>query len=188
MCAGRVIAACGKDQIDAQTIDTFTQFGLQCIQSENKYELRETAITYFSDLSVLLKEDMHPYFTPVMDQIVKICLEDANQKITEAPKKNFSLDSDSEGDVAGMDIDLSGLDEKSSAINALGIIGMNCPILCWGRMKEFLGALEKNQQHFHENIKFHVVLAYMQIGLGIMKKNGVCDEDDKFNWIKGNPS
>jgi len=31
MCAGRVIAACGKDQIDAQTLNIFTEFGLQCL-------------------------------------------------------------------------------------------------------------------------------------------------------------
>jgi hypothetical protein len=88
----------------------------------------------------------------------------------------------------GVDIDISHVDEKASAINALGIISMHAPILCFGRMQEILAALERNQQFFHENVKFHTVLAYMQIGLGLMKKNGVCDADDKFKWTKGAPS
>ena len=28
----------------------------------------------------------------------------------------------------------------------------------------------------------------MQIGLGLMKKNGACDSEDKFNWKKGAPT
>jgi len=79
-----------------------------------------------------------------MDQIVKICHEDADKRITEKTTPGFSLDSDSEDEPEGVDIDLSGLDEKSSAINALGIIGMNSPVLFSGRMQEFLSALEKN--------------------------------------------
>ena len=189
VCAGRVLAACGKDQVDAQTLQVFTAFGLECLKGGSQYELRETAVTYFADLSVLLKEDIAPYFTQVMDEILKICSEEIQQKTTEAPKQGFSLDSDSEGgDVLGVNIDIGHVDEKASAINALGILAMHAPLLCFSRMQEILAALEKNQFFFHENVKFHTVLAYMQIGLGLMKKNGVCDADDKFNWTKGAPS
>ena len=56
MCAGRLAAACGKEKFPAKAIDAFTQFGLQCLgtDGENKFELRDTAITYFSDLSILI--------------------------------------------------------------------------------------------------------------------------------------
>ena len=88
VCAGRVLAACGKDQVDAQTLQVFTAFGLECLKGDanRQYELRETAVTYFADLSVLLKEDIAPYFTPVMDEILKICGEEIQQNTRAAPK------------------------------------------------------------------------------------------------------
>lgn len=87
----------------------------------------------------------------------------------------------------GVNIDIGHVDEKASAINALGILAMHAPHLCFARMPEILAALEKHQFFFHENVKFHTVLSYMQIGLGLMKKNNACDADDKFNWTKGAP-
>lgn len=64
MCAGRLAAACGKEKFPTQAIDAFTQFSLQCLatEGENKFELRDTAITYFSDLSILIEEEMAPVF------------------------------------------------------------------------------------------------------------------------------
>ena len=75
--------------------------------------------------------------------------------------QGFSLDSDSEqGELIGMDIDVATLDEKASAVNALGIIGQHSPKLCQSKMKDMLEALEKLQFYFHENVKYHVSLAY----------------------------
>lgn len=72
-------------------------------------------------------------------------------------------------------LDLANLDEKSSAINALGVMGMHVPNLMAGKLKEVMDGLEGLQFHFHENVKYHVALTYMQIGFGMMKKNGVID-------------
>ena len=54
-----------------QAIEVFTKFGLDCFKSDNKCELRETAMTYFADLSILLKEDISPVFNQVIDEILK---------------------------------------------------------------------------------------------------------------------
>jgi len=99
----------------------------------------------------------------------------------------FSLDTDSEegDDVIGVNIDINQLDEKASAVNALGVICLNAPKLCQNRMKDILEALEKLHFYFHENIKFHVCLAYVQITTGLMRLNGVMNSDDKFEWVKG---
>lgn len=52
----------------------FTKFALQCLkQVGNKLELRETAVTYFADLTVLVKEDITEIFDEVMDEILKTC-------------------------------------------------------------------------------------------------------------------
>jgi hypothetical protein len=77
------------------------------------------------------------------------------------------------------------MDEKSAALNALGVMGMHVPKLFSTKLKEVCEGLEQLQGHFHENVKYHVVLSYMQIGFGMMKAAGKIDEDDKFNWVKG---
>jgi len=87
-----------------------------------------------------------------------------------------------------INVDLNHVDEKASAINAIGIIGMNSPGLCAPRMKEILDTLEELQFYFHENIKFHVALSYQQIGLGLMRKQGVLNAEDKFEWKAGAPA
>jgi len=156
MCAGRLAAGCGKEKFPAQAIEAFTQFGLQClsIDGENKFELRETAITYFSDLSVLLGEEMAPVFEQVMGEIIKTCNADDEIKVNEdkdgaegakstaASGAGFSLDSDSEQEVEIGD-DVNHLDEKASAVNALGIIGQHSPKLCQGKAADILKTLEE---------------------------------------------
>lgn len=156
MCAGRLAAGCGKEKFPAQAIEAFTQFGLQClsIDGENKFELRETAITYFSDLSVLLGEEMAPVFEQVMGEILKTCNADDEIKVNEdgdgaegaksttAAGAGFSLDSDSEKEVE-IGVDVNHLDEKASAVNALGIIGQHSPKLCQGKAGDILKTLEE---------------------------------------------
>ena len=70
-CAGRLSSSCGKENFTMQAIEVFTKFGLGCFSKDNKCELRETAMTYFSDLSVLLKEDIAPVFDQVLTEILR---------------------------------------------------------------------------------------------------------------------
>jgi hypothetical protein len=119
MCAGKLASACGKEQFPEQAIDEFTKFALECLKQDtgNKLELRETAITYFSDLSVLIKEDMKPIFDEVMTEIIKTCVKE--DEFAQVEKKDldggakkaggFSLDSDSEDpeELAGIDVDVN---------------------------------------------------------------------------------
>ena len=85
MCAGRLAAACGKETFPTQALDVFTQFGLQCLSTDgaNKFQLRDTAISYFSDLSILLGEEMAPVFDQVMTEILKTCNADDEIKVNE---------------------------------------------------------------------------------------------------------
>jgi hypothetical protein len=113
MCAGRLASSCGRDVFPAQSIDEFTKFGLVCLKSNDKYELKETAFTYFSDLAVLLKEEMAPVFDEVMLAILE-CMraEDQHEQVKDESKKDpatgFSLDSDSEdGGFVGLNVNLS---------------------------------------------------------------------------------
>jgi hypothetical protein len=103
MVAGRLIASCGKDKIDAATVNVFTAFGLKHLEGGNKFELRETAISYFADLSVFLgDENFGQYFENVLTIILKTCAEENDLKETEKTEKvGFSLDSDSEDGEGG---------------------------------------------------------------------------------------
>ena len=77
MVAGRLIASCGKDKIKPEYVTTFTNFGATHLVGESKFELKETAITYFADLSVFLgDEGFQPYFENVVNEILKILAED----------------------------------------------------------------------------------------------------------------
>lgn len=38
----------------------FTNYGLKFLQEKNRYELRETAISYFAEISKILKAEMSP--------------------------------------------------------------------------------------------------------------------------------
>jgi len=142
----------------------------------------------------LIKEDIAPIFDQVLNEILKTMNSEDDYK-DETPgdgkqKKagDFSLDTDSEDENdLGINVDYSQIDEKSSAVNALGVICMNSPKLCQGRMKEILEAQEKLHFFFHENIKFHVSMTYTQIAAGMMRLNGVMNEDKKFEWTKGSP-
>uniref|UniRef100_A0A7S3FVR3 Importin N-terminal domain-containing protein n=1 Tax=Strombidium rassoulzadegani TaxID=1082188 RepID=A0A7S3FVR3_9SPIT len=195
MCVGKLASSCGKENFPQEAISVFTEFAMSCLSSEtsNKLELRETAFTYFSDLSVLIKEEIKPIVDQVLTQILKTCTQELEFKKVEEKgdeaKQKFSLDSDSEDQaLMGIDVDVNQLDEKTAAVNALGIICLHSPESVEPRMQEIVNALEGLQFHFHENVKFHVSLAYMQIALGLMKKEGVINADDKFEWKKGTPA
>ena len=201
MCAGRLAAACGKEKFPGKAIDAFTLFGLQCLSTEgaNKYELRETAITYFADLSIFLKDDIAPVFDQIITEIIKTCVASDEYKgneekegagagkSTSASGAGFSLDSDSDGEEMELEIDVNHLDEKSAAVNALGVIGQHCPKLCQGRAKEILTTLSDLHFYFHPNIRLGVVYSYLQLTYGLMQLAGVLDEDENFEWTKGAP-
>ena len=72
LCAGSLASACGKGNFPQQALEEFTKFGLKCIQQKDtKLELRETSISYFSDISKILKSE----FAPILDAVLKPILE-----------------------------------------------------------------------------------------------------------------
>ena len=141
MCAGRLIAACGKNEFPQGTIEVFTTFAMQMLAQDNtKDELRETALSYFGDLAVLMKEEIQPVIDQVLNEIIKT-IKNENDFKEVKKEKGFSLDSDSE-ELAGVDLDFAVLDEKSSAVASLGLICMNAHKACRHRMQEIHDTLE----------------------------------------------
>ena len=188
MCAGQLASAVGKEKFPPQCIELFTKYALEYLAMD-KFELRETSISYFAELARILKNDMAPVINQVLDEILKSCKSEAGMKteVEPKPKEAFSLDSDSEdeAELVGMDVDVNFLDEKSAAVHALGNIGLFCSSLILPRLKEIIDVLGELADYFHENIRYHVCMTYLQIGVGLAKH--FTQSDDKFKWEKGLP-
>ena len=149
--AGKLAAAVGSDKFPKDALEGFVVFAKDCLkQDTNKMELRETAMTFFYELSCLLGEGIAPIFPEVMPEILKTCTRDDDfedvKKEGNGPDgaKGFSLDSDSDdGDALGLEVDTACLDEKAAAVNAIGYMFLNAPLTCKTMMPEILEALEK---------------------------------------------
>ena len=86
MCVGRLASAVGREQFPDDLLVGFTNFAMSCLKQEgNKLELRETAMTYFSDLAVLVKEEIADIFDEVVGEILKTC--HAEDEFNETQKK-----------------------------------------------------------------------------------------------------
>ena len=130
----------------------------------DKYELRETAISYFAELARVIKLEMAPIINVVIDEILKTCKseEGVKQQVEGKTKDAYALDSDSdEGELVGIDVDVNFIDEKSAAVHALGNISLFCLDLLMPRMEEILAALSDISFYFHENIRYHVCQTYV---------------------------
>jgi hypothetical protein len=60
MCAGQLASAVGKEKFPQECIEVFTKYALEFLTHEDKFELRETAVSYFAELARILKTDMAP--------------------------------------------------------------------------------------------------------------------------------
>ena len=164
MCAGQLAAAVGKEKFPKECIEVFTKYAIEFLALD-KYQLRETAISYFAELVRIMKAEMAPIINQVLDEILKSCKSEAGvtQELETKKKEAFSLDSDSddEAELVGMDVDVNFIDEKSSAVHALGNIALFCsgPIL--PRLSEIVEVLSELGEYFHENIRYHVCMTYL---------------------------
>lgn len=195
VCVGHLAAAVGRENFPAEKLEQFTKFGLMAIKEE-KQEIRETSIGYFSSIVKILKTDIGPIVPTILEEVLKSIASQGgirettmNQINAESKKKDFSLDTDSEEDddeVVGMDIDINFLDEKSAAIHCLGhlcLFAMPCLV---DKLPQILNELKELHKYFHENIRYHVCMTYTQIAVGLAKLR-MGDFDRKMDWQKGLP-
>lgn len=160
MCAGNLAQSCGESEFPQEALDTFTSFALECLQqTDAKYELKETAINYFSEISKILKSKM----ANLIPRIIPAILEACETKVGMEPKlqeaDQFDLDSDSDDDEAVIGIDLEGIDEQTSAIHCLGNLSLNCSGLMQPYLEEVCTKLKVLGDYMHENVRYHVCLS-----------------------------
>ena len=132
MCAGNLINSCGDSaNFPQEALERFTSFALECLkQADAKYELKETAINYFSEISKILRSKMAPIIPMILDTILESTETKIAGKEVEKGKKEdeFDLDSDEEDDEDGimLQLDIEAIDEQVSAIHCLGNLCLNC--------------------------------------------------------------
>jgi len=76
MCAGQLASAVGKEKFPQECIEVFTKYALEFLVMD-KFELRETAISYFAELVRILKSEMQPIIDTVLSEILKSCKSEA---------------------------------------------------------------------------------------------------------------
>lgn len=132
---------------------------------------------------------MGPIINEVLEEVLKSCKSTSGvvEEVEQKPKEAFSLDTDSEdeAELVGMDVDVNFIDEKSAAVHALGNFALFCPGLIFPRLQEILDVLNEIAFYFHENIRYHVCMTYLQIAVGLVKL--FTQSEDKFHWEKGLP-
>ena len=74
MCAGNLAQSCGESDFPQAALEEFTRFALECLQqTDAKYELKETAINYFSEISKILKSKMATLIPVIIPSILEAC-------------------------------------------------------------------------------------------------------------------
>lgn len=68
-----------------------------------------------------------------------------------------------------MDVKLTELDEKASAIHALGELAKACPVKFIPHFQEAYQILENNYQFFYDNIRMQVLNCYESLTIALIK-------------------
>lgn len=185
MCAGNLAFSCGPGNFPGDALERFTQFALECLQqNESKFELKETAMNYFSEIAKILKSQM----AQIIPMIIEPILAATETQISSVKVDNkeggaeFDLDSEDDDDEEIM-MDLEGVDEQVAAVHALGNLSLYCSGIMQPHLERVCEALLKLSAYEHENVRYHVCLTLTQIGFGILRLSlGKQDSDDKIEW------
>lgn len=190
MCAGNLAQACGEEKFPQEALDEFTRFGLECLnQTDAKYELKETAINYFSEISKMMKSKMSQLIPMIVPKILEACdTKVAIQPKIEEAEDGFDLDSDEDDDDDVVQMDLEGIDEQTSAIHCLGNLSLNCSGLMQPYLEQICNKLKELGDMVHENVRYHVCLTFTQIAFGQLRLClGKQDSDERLEWKAGLP-
>jgi len=130
---------------------------------------------------------MAPIFNVVFDRIIKSIEGEEGIKAIAKKKEDddFSLESDSEEgeEVTEINVDTNFIDEKSSAIHALGNIALNCPGLILPHLEKIVNVLMEVGFYMHENIRYHVCLTLTQVASGLLRFfTGRTDTEQDYEW------
>lgn len=147
---------------------------------EEECNLRESALGFFYNVADSIGAD----FAFLLDKIAVVALQVAESQkgvdyVKEKKAGEFSLDTDSEDEQKSgrvLNVKIGYMDEKASAIYALGAFAKACPSAFRPHWPRVLAVLDDNYQQFYDNIRVQSVNCYMNLALGMVK----ADNQDKL--------
>ena len=86
-----------------------------------------------------------------------------------------------------MDVDVGFIDEQSTSIHCLGHLCLHVPKLMFPYFEDIWKLLDDDlADYFHENVRYHAVIAMAQMAIG-MNTHLNNNDEERFDWVKGLP-
>jgi len=140
----------------------------------NLYEMHEAGYSYFGDIVKLLGEQFTTMNSILVPMLIKSLNSSEGVKHHYAEKNKDKIqiaesDSDSENDedLKGVSVRTAFLDEKVSALHALGRFAKYCPKGFLPFMRDSLEAMDPLTDYFHEAIRYQLVQSLQEFVEGI---------------------
>ena len=164
--AGHIGLGVGKDLFQ-NYIQPIAAEAMKELTGWESFDLSEAAYSFFGDMANLLHNEFSSYLQDLVPLAFKSCLADDGIEKHFKEKEKFSLDSDSEDEekvdnLQSITFKTTFIDEKASAIHALGIWALNAPLAFQPYMDKCLEVFEGLWGYFHENIRYQMLLTYQQ--------------------------
>ncbi len=180
-CVGIIAAGIGKEHF-AKFYDPFMNLVLSMVkQSEEHEELREYAYTFFENIAHTLGEDFRVYLSTVM-QLLSHCLSSEETALEQIMLKsgvegssmysgNNIIQASEEEDISAQDTDsdeeqegyqpvrTSMVEERASAISAVGAIAKACKSHFLPYLPQTLDMLIEDADYFHHLVRRPVMIA-----------------------------
>lgn len=137
-----------------------------------KEQLKEASINFFYNVADTIGNEFSVLLDKVMPEVLKSASSDKGVDYVKEKKQEFSLDTDSEDDeaeVKHMNVKVSMMDEKASAIHALGSFAKSCNVPFQKYLKQVVSILDENYNSFYDNIRVQCIITYENVLLSLVK-------------------
>ena len=164
---GKLAFSAGKEKFQPY-LESISQKVLADLQKWELFEMSEAAYSYFAEISKVLGAEFAPMLATLIPLAIKSCISDEGIKheYQEKKKDDFSLGSESEEeeerDLKGISVRTAFLDEKTSALHALGMFSISCPKAFLPHLPTCVQMLEVIWNYFNETVRYQVVQTYQQ--------------------------
>lgn len=138
-----------------------------------KEQLKEASINFFYNVADTIGNEFSVLLDKVMPEVLKSASSNKGVDYVKQKKQEFSLDTDSEDeyetDFKNMNVKVTVMDEKASAIHALGSFAKSCNIPFQKYYKQVISILDENYNSFYDNIRVQCIITYENIALSLVK-------------------
>eukprot|EP00826_Nyctotherus_ovalis_P024341 TRINITY_DN1883_c0_g1_i18.p1 TRINITY_DN1883_c0_g1~~TRINITY_DN1883_c0_g1_i18.p1 ORF type:complete len:577 (+),score=148.63 TRINITY_DN1883_c0_g1_i18:1647-3377(+) len=159
---GRLAHAVGKEKYQPY-LEPISQKVMAIFKEHKAMELSEAGLNYFSDIAQILKEDFAPLLPTLIPIVNKACVTDDGLKIDyKEEDANFIDLGDDEPEMKNLFVSSSSINERSSALYAMGMFALSCPKGFLPYVKTCLDTLEVIRDFVNESIRAQAIQTYQE--------------------------